>query len=195
MDFPLDLRFKLLAIASQMSLTDRSGRLLWYVKQRALKLKESVSVYADAGQSRALYRMKADRVFDVSAQYHIEDESAAPIGILLRHGIRSLWRAHYELHRASQRLLVIQEERPWIKLLDSLLDAIPIMGMFTGYVLHPAYLVKRVDTDAVVMRVSKQPAFFEGRYQIERVSKLDDDTERLAILGVLMMLLLERQRG
>jgi hypothetical protein len=35
--FPLDLRFKLLAIDSQISLTDAAGQLVFYVRQKALR--------------------------------------------------------------------------------------------------------------------------------------------------------------
>ncbi len=195
MDFPLDLRFKLLAIASQISLTDANGRLLWFTKQKAFKLREAVTVYADAAQTKALYRMQADRVFDISARYRIEDATGAPVGLVLRKGLRSLWRAHYEIHRMNEPFLLVQEENPWVKVLDGVVDSIPIVGMFTGFLLHPSYLVKRVDADTAVMRVTKQPAFFEGRYRIERLAMLDDEAERVAVLGLLMMLLLERQRG
>lgn len=37
MDFPLDARFKLLAIASQVSVTDAFGTPVFYAKQKAFK--------------------------------------------------------------------------------------------------------------------------------------------------------------
>ena len=51
MNFPLDLRFKLLAIASQIAVTDAQGQLVYYAKQRAFKLKEAVTVFADAASA------------------------------------------------------------------------------------------------------------------------------------------------
>jgi hypothetical protein len=53
----------------------------------------------------------------------------------------------------------------------------------------------RVDTGAPTLRITKQPAFFEGRYRIDRSGELDEEAERLAVLSLLMMLLQERQRG
>jgi hypothetical protein len=44
-------------------------------------------------------------------------------------------------------------------------------------------------------RVVKRPAFLEGVYRIEALGALDAEDERLAVLSVLMVLLLERQRG
>src|SRR3954468_1128541 len=71
MNFPLELRFKLLAISSQISVRDASGHLLCHVKQKAFKLKEEVTVFGDEAQTRPLYRINADRVIDISAQYQI----------------------------------------------------------------------------------------------------------------------------
>ena len=61
MNFPLELRFKILAIASQIAVRDASGNLLCYVKQKAFKLKEAVTVFGDEEQTRPLYTIKADR--------------------------------------------------------------------------------------------------------------------------------------
>ncbi|HEX2091298.1 MAG TPA: hypothetical protein VHG28_02805 [Longimicrobiaceae bacterium] len=195
MDFPLQLRFKTVAISPQISVTDASGSLLFYVKQKAFKLKEAVTVFADTEQTRPLYRIAADRVLDISAQYHFEDESGAPLGVLQRRGMRSLWRAHYEIHRGGGPILTIREENPWVKVIDGLLGEVPVLGLFTGYLFHPAYRVARADNDEVMLRARKQPALFEGRYTVERVAELSPNDETLAVLSVLMMLLLERGRG
>lgn len=48
---------------------------------------------------------------------------------------------------------------------------------------------------AVVMRIQKQPAFFEGHFTVEQKAPLSADEERSLLLGVVMMLLLERDRG
>ncbi len=89
MNFPLDARFKLLALASQVSVTDSHGSLLYYAKQKAFKLKEAVTVFADQEQSRPLFKVEADRVLDVSARYRIEDAGGAELGVLQRHGMAS----------------------------------------------------------------------------------------------------------
>ncbi|HEU4368799.1 MAG TPA: hypothetical protein VFV05_11310 [Methylomirabilota bacterium] len=176
-------------------MTDASGALLFYVRQKAFKLKESVTVFRDAEQTQPLYRIAADRVLDISAQYRIDEDGGAPIGVLQRHGMRSLWRAHYEVHRGGAPALLIREENPWVKLLDGLLGEIPILGLFTGYVLHPAYRLTRAAGGGTLLRAVKQPALFESRYLIERPQELGPADQTLAVLAFLMMLLLERSRG
>lgn len=195
MDFPLDLRFKTIALSPQISVTEPSGRIVAYVRQKAFKLKEAVTVFGDVAQTRPLYTIAADRVFDISAQYHIEDVSGSQLGVLQRQGMRSFWKAHYEINRAGQPLFTVREENPWIKIIDGVLGEIPIIGMLSGYAFHPAYRVTRAGTDAAVLRLVKRPALFEGRYSIERLAVLAQDEELLAILGLLMLVLMERSRG
>ncbi len=196
MNFPLELRFKILAIASQISVTDAAGQMLCYVKQKAFKLKEAVTVYADASQATALFRITADRIIDIAARYTIEDSATGtPLGVLQRHGMRSFWRAHYELHRDGQSAFTLREENPWTKVADNMFGQIPVLGMSTGYLFHPAYVLTRTGTEQRILRVVKRPALFEGVYRIEQLVPVSDEEQRLGLLAILMMLLLERSRG
>ena len=196
MNFPLDLRFKTLAIAPQLSVTDASGHLLCYVRQKAFKLKESITVFADAEQTRALYRIGADRVIDFGARYTIDDvATGVTLGTVRRQGLRSLWRAHYEVERGGAALFEVREENPWVKVADGLLGELPLVGLLSGYLFHPAYRLAPVG-GAPLLRMKKQSAFLEGRYSIERAGPpATEADERLALLGLVMLVLLERSRG
>jgi uncharacterized protein YxjI len=195
MNFPLDLRFKILAIAAQIYVRDSTGHLVAYVKQKAFKLKEDITVFGDEAQTRPLYSIRADRVIDFSAQYRIEDTSGHELGTVKRRGMRSFWRAQYEVHRGGQAVMTIQEENPWVKVADGFLTEIPILNLLSGYLFHPAYKVTRVDSGAVVLRVKKQAAFLEGRFQVDALAAQNEEDERLGVLSILMALLLERARG
>jgi hypothetical protein len=195
MNFPLDIRFRIIAIASQLTVRDATGVLLCYVKQKAFRLKEDVVVFGDEAQARPLYRIQADRVLDISAQYAItEAGTGRPLGAVRRRGMRSFWRAHYEVEREGKPLFTIQEENPWVKVVDGLVGELPIVGMLAGYLFHPAYRVTTASGEAV-LRAVKRPAFWEGRFQVEALSPLQADDERLAVLAIVMLLLLERQRS
>jgi uncharacterized protein YxjI len=194
MDFPLQIRFKTLAFAPQILVNDASGRLLCYVRQKMFRLREAVTVFADQTRRRPLYTIAADRVLDVNAQYRFTNVQGALLGAVRRRGMRSLWRAHYEIMRDGKTVMTVQEENPWTKVLDGLLDSVPVLGMFTGYMLHPAYRVTRAD-GTEVLRLEKQPAFLEGRYQMTALAPVDSIDEELAMLGLLMLVLLERHRG
>jgi hypothetical protein len=66
--------------------------------------------------------------------------------------------------------------------------------MFTGYLFHPAYDV----VDAMgshVMQLAKQPSFFERSYSVSSLGRVSPDDEVRVLLGLMMMILLERSRG
>ena len=195
MNFPLDLRFKLLAIASQISVTDAQGQLVYYAKQQAFKLKEAVTVFADESQTRPLFKIAADRMLDISARYRIEDEGGVEVGVLQRRGMQSIWKAHYEIHQGGRLTFLIREESAWVKVFDGVVGGIPILSLFTGYFFHPAYLVSRGDGQPTLLRVVKEPALLEGRFRIDAVAPSYGESLDVPVIGVLMMLLLERTRG
>ena len=194
LSYPLQLSFKIVAIAPQISVTDATGTLLLYVKQKAFKLREAVTVFADREQTRPLYTISADRLLDFSARYHVATAAGEPVGVVQRQGMRSFWKAHYEVERDGATVLAMREENPWVKVADGLFGEIPLLGALSGYLFHPAYLVTRPDGTAV-LRARKQAAFFEGRYELTQLAELSQEDQELGLLAVLMLLLLERERG
>lgn len=195
MNFPLDLRFKLLAISSQVTVRDSAGSVVFSVKQKAFKLREAVTVFADEGQTAPLYRVGADRIIDFNAQYAIEDMGGRELGVIKRQGMRSLWRSRYDVTRDGAPAFAIQEANPWVSVLDGIVGEIPIVGILSGYLFHPAYRVTRADTGVEAYRVTKQPAFFEGRFRVDALDAPAGEDEQLALVSILMMVLLERAKG
>ena len=194
MHFPLQIAFKRFAIAPQIRITDARGTLTHYVRQQLFKLKEAVTVFADEAQTRRLFEIRADRMLDFNAAYRITDAGGRVVGFVRRQGMRSLWRAHYQIQAGDGVLLTVREENPWVKVLDGVVSDLPIIGLFAGYWFHPAYLV----TDGrgtLVARVQKTPALTEGRYRIDEHQPLPGEGRDALLQGIFMMLLLERTRG
>ncbi|MGL5002259.1 MAG: hypothetical protein ACRDAM_04905 [Casimicrobium sp.] len=193
--FPLTLRFKLLALAPQIFVETRSGELLLYVRQKLLKFKEEVNVFADEAQSNLAFTMKADRVIDFRARYTITDRAGQVLGTIKQRGMKSIWRAHFDVEDAFGReAFFIEEKNPWVRMINGFIEEIPILGALSGYFLHPAYLVKRVD-GTLVMQLKKQPALWEGRYSFTEEGSANDQEKLLLTLSVVMMTVLERSRG
>jgi len=194
--YPLTLSFKILAFASQATVTDASGRTVLYTRQKLLKFKEHVEIWTDKSQSTRLADIKANKVIDWSARYFFNDASGNAIGSTGRRGWRSLWKAHYETFspNVESPRFTIREVSPWAKVFDSLLGEIPIIGMFTGYFLHPSYVATNGEGQPV-MSLTKRPAFWEGRFKIEKTADLDPREELSLFLSFLMLVLLERKRG
>jgi uncharacterized protein YxjI len=196
MNYPLDISFKLLALAQQLSVRDAQGNLVFYVKRKAFKLKEAITVFADEAQQRPLYHINADRIMDFSGRYRFTDNAGRSLGSIKRHGMRSIWKSHYEIDDDAPggAVMTITEENVWIKVFDSVIGQLPIIGALTGYLFHPAYLLSRAD-GTLLLRMEKQPAFFEGKFRVEQRVQLAPDEETRALLGLLMMIMLERSRG
>jgi uncharacterized protein YxjI len=194
MNYPVSLSFKLLALAPQIYVRDREGQLQMYVKQAMFRLKEAVSVYADDGQSQLLYTIKADRILDFNAEYQITDAAGSAIGSLKRHGRKSIFSANYEIFAGGTSVATIREESMWIRVLESLLSGLPLIGFLAIYLLNPTYLITRSD-GTLILKLKKVPAFFEGRFEVSQEAPVDPGEEGRTLAAVLMMTLLERARG
>lgn len=192
--YPLTLSFKIVALAPQFSVQDAEGHAVAYVRQKLFKLREAVTVFEDERQGTVLFTIQADRVLDISARYHFSDPIGTDLGSVKRRGLKSLWRAHFDILEGEGVVMTLQEENPWVKVLDTLIGQIPFVSLFSGYFCHPSYLVARPDGTGV-MRMVKRPAFFEGKFEIEKLAPLSEADEKRALLSYLMMLLLERARG
>jgi uncharacterized protein YxjI len=190
LNYPLNLSFKIIAFNPQVKITDAAGQTVLYVKQKALALKEDVKVFADEGQTRQLYQMKANKIIDFSAQYNITRPDGGQIGAVKRQGMRSMWKATYNIMDATgAEAGVIHEENPWLKVIDSLVSDVPFVGMF----INPAYLVDL--RGQTVLYMKKQPAFMEGKFTLEQRAPFSDNDESLLLPSIIMTLMLERSRG
>ncbi len=196
--YPLNLRFKLVALAPQIYVTDATSQEILFVRQKVLKLKEDVRIFSDSSKSQEVFRINADRVIDFSANYHFTDsQTETPLGSVKHKGMRSIWNATYLVFDASgQQTHKITEDNPWVKVLDAAADAIPVVSWFTGYIFHPSYTVYRADDDQGVMQITKQPAFFESSFKIVKLEEgISPEEEKRLLLSLLMMVQLERSRG
>lgn len=196
LNYPLDFKFKISTLSSDFNITDKNGNYVAYVRQKMFKLKEDVVVFNDESRSKELFRIRANQWIDFNASYNIKSvENDKIFGKLARKGMKSLWKAKYEIFDdKDQSKYSISEDNGWTKVFDSLVGEIPIVGMFTGYFLNPSYSVK--DTNGqVLFRLKKMPSLIGRRFQLDRLVDIPDEDESLIILSYLMMVLLERTRG
>lgn len=211
-DFPVTLRFKLFAIASQISVRDAQDREVLYVKQKLFKLKEHVLVYRDSTMQELLFEIRANKMIDFSARYNFyHSATGSEIGHITREGMRSLWRASYDIYSSQQELIYhISEENPFVKLIDGALEMIPIVGpildIFQGMFLNPQYLVTDEARQRLAFRIIKKRSWHEGIFTLEAAQdpssgetfdpySLNDEKLMTVLLSVLMMVLLEKNRG
>lgn len=196
LNYPLDFKFKITTLASDFNITDKNGNYVAYVRQKMFKLKEDVIVFNDESKSKELFRIRANKWIDFNASYSLNDLiDNKNFGRLARKGMRSIWKASYDILDANdQPKFKVQEDSAWVRLWDSFVGELPIIGMFTGYFLNPSYTVTGIDGKAY-FKLKKMPSFFGRRFQLDRLIDIDDEEESLVILSLLMMTLLERARG
>ena len=194
LSYPLDLSFKIVTIGTRIRVTDATGRWVAYARKKKFKLKEDVRVYEDENQNRLLFRMKADRMIDFSARYAVSGPDGHPIGAVGRQGMKSLWSSSYVLTDASATEAgSIREENAWVRVLDGLAESVPFGDAFGGLFLNPAYLAHLHGRD--VLRVQKQRSILESSFHIEKLADFSENEEDLLLAGIIMMVLLERDRG
>jgi uncharacterized protein YxjI len=194
-NYPLDLTFKIGTLSNDFVVKDANGSTISYVKQKMFKLIDEISVFNDEKQSDLLYHIKANKWIDFSATYLFTDKSGRDIGRIARLGWASIWKSRYEIYDENQNKdLLIEEENAWIKVLDSMLSEVPLLGIFTGYFFNPTYIVTRPDGTQVV-RLSKKASFWGRRFSIDQLNNFEKGEEERIVLGLMMMILLERRKG
>lgn len=195
MQFPLQLTFKVTTLSNDFVATDANGNTVAYVRQKMLRLLEEVQVFNNENRSELNYTIRANCWLDFNSTYTFTNRMGYEVGRIVRKGWASLWKAHYEIFDEKQQSdLIIREENPWAKVFDNMLGEIPLLGVLSGYLFHPAYIVTRPNGTEVV-RLTKQPSFWGRKFTVDKLSSFEAGEEERIVLGLMMMILLERQRG
>ena len=195
LQYPLFLKFKLTTLSSDFTITDSNENSLAYVRQKMFRLKEDVVVFNNESKSQENFRIRANQWIDFNASYAITDSFGKNLGKIARKGMRSIWKATYNIfdHNENQKYKV-QEENAWVKVFDGIVSDIPIIGMFTGYFLNPSYIVHD-NNGKEIYRLRKMPSFFGRKFQLDQLNDIADEEETLVVLSLMMMVLLERAKG
>lgn len=195
LNFPLKFTFKISTLSNDFIAEDATGTQVAYVRQKMFKLKEEVKVYNDESKSELITTIKANQWLDFSASYNFWDEDGNNYGKIGRKGWASLWKAHYEIYDAVPNLnFTIREDNAWVKVMDGLLGEIPVLSFFTGYLFNPAYKVMD-ENGATVAMLKKEPSFWGRKFIVEKVGRIEEQEEERIVVGLMMLVLLERRRG
>jgi uncharacterized protein YxjI len=193
--YPLTLTFKFLTISSFIRVVDATGQLVSYVKQRAFRLREDVTIFADEAQAQSLYHIKANKIIDIGATYAITSADGRSLGALKQRGMRTFWKATYDvLDETGSAIGLIHEQDAWVKVIDTLVGEIPFLGFVIQQWINPTYLIDGTD-GTTYLHLRKRPSLIERRFLLEQDSPLPSRLEQVALPAVLMVVLLERGRG
>ena len=194
-NYPVKFQFNIATFSNDFIAKDANRNTIAYVKQKMFKLKEDINIYNNETKSKVNYKIKADRWLDFSAAYTFFDEHGIEFGKIARKGWRSIWKATYDIiDKNQEKQYSINEENAWTKVFDSLLGEVPVLSLFTGYFFNPTYIVVNKDNLPMV-RLKKLPSFFGRKFEITKLVELPEGSNERVMLGLMMMILLERRRG
>lgn len=195
LQFPLDFSFKISTLSNDFIAKDSRGTTLAFVRQKMLKLVDEVQVFNNESKSTLKYTIKANKWIDFSATYTFTNQLGKETGRIARKGWTSLWKSHYEIFDGNQQAdLVVREENAWIKMGDAVLSEIPLVNLLSGYLFNPAYLVSRPNGTQVV-RLKKEASLLGRQFSVTKLNEFEPGEEERIVLGLMMMILLERRRG
>ena len=92
------------------------SNLLFFVKQKAFRLKEDISVFSDESMQKELMKISARNIIDLSATYDVTDATnGQKVGALKRKGLASvLVMDQWEILDPSDRPIALINEDNWM---------------------------------------------------------------------------------
>ncbi|GGR65114.1 hypothetical protein GCM10008959_29160 [Deinococcus seoulensis] len=200
--FPLTLEFKF-SLFTELRVTDASGALVALVKEKTFSVRDEVRVYSDETRRVQTHAMKAQGfmagALDWKARRLISRADGSPVGALQAQGLRTLWGASYDLLGPEQEArFTIRDDQPWLSVVEGAIGVIPFIGdliaMGFDYLVNPTYTV----TDAggqPAYRVHKKRSFLSRRFTVEELQPRSGQDDELVLLGLIQLVLRERERG
>lgn len=122
MKYTLKKKFFVL-LGKEFSITNEEGLLVGYAKQKAFKLREELTIFADQQMTTPFVSIKARNIIDFNAIYDVFDAtSGESLGAIRRMGFRSMLRDEWHIYSpGDNELAVVQEESGVLALVRRLL--------------------------------------------------------------------------
>lgn len=192
--YPLHFQFRISTLSNDFVATDAFGSTIFYVREKMFTFRDRIKVYNDKTKSELLYELTSNKRIDFQQTFTISDVNGRLIGKVRRKTIKSLWRSTFHLSDPQDRVdHTIKEKNPWVKLGDGLFGEIPILGMLSGYVFNPSYVL-RTEEGEELFEIKKEASFFGRKFSINKLTEKPIDEERF-VLSLMMLVLTERTNG
>lgn len=117
--------FKL--FGGEFRIYDERGKLVFFSKQKAFKLKEDFRVYSDESQRQELLTIKTPQIFDIGATYNVVDAIIGEqVGAIRRKGIKSIFKDEWTfLSNSGQEIGILTEKSTGGAILSRFIKLIP----------------------------------------------------------------------
>ncbi|MFC4424686.1 hypothetical protein [Deinococcus navajonensis] len=200
--FPLSIEFRF-SLFTELRVTDAQGVLVAVVKEKTFSIRDEVRVYADEARRIQTHGIRARGLIagalDWRARREIRRMDGQAVGALQAQGMRTLWGASYDLLGPDEGLrFTIRDDYPWLGVVEGLIGAVPFVGdlvaMGFDYLVNPTYTVSDA-TGQPAYRVHKQRSVFSRRFTVEELRPGHPQDAELVLLGLVQLVLRERERG
>ena len=165
---------------------ETKSKLLFFVKQKAFKLKEDITVYSDESKSQELLKIQARSIIDFSASYDVTDVSTGQkVGAIRRKGLKSILRDKWELLDPQDNSIGTVEE-------DSMLMA--MLRRVLSQLIPQAFSIEQNGTQVGHLQQSFNPFVpqFTLDFSMDSGKSLD---RRLGIAVVILLQIVEGKQG
>ncbi|SEF70044.1 LURP-one-related family protein [Sphingobacterium lactis] len=194
LQYPLHFRFKVTSFANDFTAVDAAGNTIYYVREKIFTFRDRIMVYRDQQKTELLYELVSNKLIDFQQTFTIYDAEQRVVGKVRRKTIRSLWRSTFNLMDPEDRLdHSIKEKNPWTKFFDGLFGELPLIGMLSGYVFNPSYILRN-DVGEEMFEIKKEPSFFGRKFTVHKITTREIDDERF-VLSLMLMVIMERSNG
>jgi uncharacterized protein YxjI len=176
--------FKLFGAA--FHIYDPSGKVAFYSKQKAFKLKEDIRVYTGEDMRTEVLTILARQILDFSAAYDVFDPATnRKVGALKRKGIKSIVKDEWIIMDAENREIgLIQEDSMLLALIRRLLTNL-IPQKFAGFVNGMQVCLFKQNFNPFVMKINLD-------YSMDVNGLLD---RRLGIAGAILLCAMEGKQS
>ena len=195
LQYPLDFKFKITSLSNDFVAKDFSGRTIFYIREKILAWRDQMKVYTDESKSHLLYEIRSNRLIDFQQTFTITTSQGQVLGKLRRKTIRSFWRATFKLmNSADEHDFSITEKSVFVRFWDGIFGEIPLLGMLSGYVFNPSYILSSTAGDPL-FEIKKKPSFFGRKFSVHKLKNDFVEGEERLVLSLALMVLIERDRG
>lgn len=159
--------------------------LAFFVKQKAFKLKEAITVFADRGQTQPLLTINARSRIDFSAVYDVATADGQKVGALKREGMKSILRDKWLILDVSDQVIGEIEE-------ENMLFA--MLRRFLSNLIPQTFDVRMGGAEVAEFKQHFNP--FIAKYDIDFSKDKDKFLDRrLGIAAVVLLLAIEGRQS
>ena len=176
--------FKLFGAA--FHIYDPSGRVVFYSKMKAFKLKEDIRLYTGEDMQTEILRIQARQIIDFSAAYDVIDSTTSrKVGVLKRKGLKSILKDEWIIMDAEDKELgFIKEDSTLLALIRRFLTNL-IPQKYHGELKGEQVCFFKQNFNPFVMKINLD-------FSMDKKGLLD---RRLGIAGAVLLCAIERKQS